>query len=477
MAQAVTPKGRPPADHVLERFAEAAPHVPPGVRRVLEVLHGAGHAAYLAGGCVRDVLIGRLAEDFDVATSARPEAVQQLFSHVVPTGIQHGTVTVVLGKGPHDKLEVTTFRGEGEYHDGRRPHEVFFLDDIDEDLARRDFTVNAIAWDPTRGEVRDPFGGASDLARRRIRAVGVARDRFLEDGLRPMRAVRFASTLGFGLDARTHEAIGQTLDVFRKVAAERVRDELIKLLVRSPRPSRGVELLADTGLLGVFAPELLEGRGLRQNRYHRFDVWDHTMHVLDHSAPTLVVRLCALLHDVAKPRCAAEISPGEHTFFKHEFVGADLAGLMLERLRFPRKVIDAVVHQVREHNWHYTSEWNDGTVRRHLARVGVDALDDFFALREADLKGRGRRVKEALANLAQLRERFDAERVQQHALSIKDLAVGGQDVMAALGQGPGPHVGEALRALLQHVLDRPDDNSRDLLLALVRQGLPPAPPA
>ncbi len=449
------------------RLAGAADQVPPAVQGVLARLAQAGHEAFLAGGCVRDILLRRVADDFDVATSARPDEVLRLFEHVVPTGIQHGTVTVILGREPHEKVEITTFRGEGEYLDGRRPESVRFLRDIEEDLARRDFTINAIAWNPLSGDVRDPFGGIGAIARRSIRAVGTPQERFREDGLRPLRAVRFASVLGFGIEEATRQAIGETLEVFRKVALERVRVELVKLLLGSARPSRGLNLCADTGLLGAFAPELLEGRGLAQNRYHRWDVWDHTMHVVDRSAPRLVVRLAALFHDVGKPR-VAEVGPaGEPTFYSHEVVGAVLAEQILERLRFPRRTIDQVARQVREHNWHYTLEWNDGAVRRHLERVGVDALDDFFALREADIVGRGRQVQAGLKNLAELKARFLAEVEKESALEISDLAVGGREVMEALGQGPGPAVGETLRALLQHVLDHPEDNSRDKLLALV----------
>lgn len=452
----------------IERLHASAETVPESVRFVLQRLHAEGHEAYLAGGCVRDVLLGRHCDDYDVATSARPDLVQRAFPKVIPTGVQHGTVTVIAGDGPHDQVEVTTFRGEGEYLDGRRPATVHFLDDIDADLARRDFTVNAIAWDPLRSIVRDPFGGIPDLGRRRIRAVGVARDRFLEDGLRAMRAVRFASVLGFGLDTPTKLAIPETLDVFRRVAMERVRDELVKMLVRSPRPSRGLRLLADTGLMGCFLPELLEGRGVAQNRHHRWDVWEHTLRVVDHAEPSPVVRLAAMLHDVAKPRCAAPVAPGENSFHRHETVGETMASEILERLKCSRKTIEAVSLLVREHLWHYEPAWTDGAIRRRLAKVGAEALPDFFALREADIKGHGVHVREGLANLAALKVRFEAELARSAALSIQDLAIGGGDLMRETGRGPGPWIGETLRALLQHVLDRPEDNERERLLALVR---------
>lgn len=454
---------------LLATLRDAPPAIPPSVLDVLAQLQSAGHQAFLAGGCVRDAILGRTPDDFDVATSARPEQVVALFRRVVPTGLQHGTVTVVSSDdGEARHIEVTTFRGEGEYLDGRRPESVFFLDDVDGDLARRDFTMNAMAWDPVHAALRDPFGGVGDLARRRIRAVGDPVQRFSEDGLRPLRAVRFASIFGFGLESETARAIPATRDTFRKVAMERVRDELTKLLLRSPKPSRGLSLLLETGLLSDIAPELLESIGFVQNRWHRWDVWEHTLRVVDATPPRLVVRLAALLHDIAKPRCAENVGPGEHTFYKHEFVGADVTQVVLERLRYPRKVIDAVAHQVREHNWFYRPEWNDGTVRRHLAQVGPEALEDFFALREADIRGRGRAVQSGLANVAELRSRFAHELARASALSIRDLAVGGGDLMKELGLPPGPNVGETLRALLQHVLDHPDANTRGALLERAR---------
>lgn len=463
---------------LLQVLQKGGPPISPGAREVLETLQDAGHEAFLAGGCVRDLLLGRTPTDYDVATNARPAEVMKLFRRVVPTGLQHGTVTVVWREpdvaGVHrdalssEHIEVTTYRGEGAYLDGRRPETVEFLDAIEQDLGRRDFTINAIAFDPLTGDVRDPFGGVGDLARRRLRAVGRALERFSEDGLRPLRAVRFASMLGFGIERETREAIPATLDTFRRVAPERVRDELNRLLLRSPAPSRGLRLLAETGLLAEMIPELLEGRGFLQNRWHRWDVWEHTLRTVDHAPADLVVRLAALLHDVAKPRCAEQVGPGEHTFHKHETVGAALAGRIVERLRYPRKVCEQVSHLIREHNWYYRSEWTDGTVRRHLARLGPENLVPFLALREADLRARGRAVRSGLANLAELRRRFEAEIERDSALSLRDLAISGGDVMQVLGTGAGPRVGEILRALLQHVLDHPEDNDRERLMSLAR---------
>ena len=440
--------------------------VPTDVMAVLRTLRGASRQAWLAGGAVRDILCGVAAQDFDVATDALPEQVVRLFPRVVPTGMQHGTVTVLSGE---HKVEVTTFRGEGRYLDGRRPSSVTFLADIEADLARRDFTVNAIAWDPIAGVLRDPFSGVEDLKRRRLRAVGDPLTRFREDGLRPLRAVRFASTLRLALDPPTRLAIPQALDVFARVAIERVRDELIKLLVRGAPPSRGLRLLLRSGLLALILPELLESVNFAQNRYHRWDVWRHTLRCVDAAPPDLVVRLAALLHDVAKPRSAApkEGAPGENTFYDHEKLGARLATDILQRLKFPRRETERVALLVAEHNWHYLPEWNDATVRRVLARIGPEELPALWKLRRADLNARGRLVEEGLANQAAAETRFQREIDRASALKVTDLAIGGADVMRELRTGPGPQVGEVLAHLLERVLDDPDLNTREKLIRLL----------
>jgi len=446
--------------------------VPEDVLAVLRGLRAAGKQGWLAGGAVRDLVRGVSdpPQDFDVATDARPEEVARLFPRTVPTGIQHGTITVLSGE---HKIEVTTFRGEGPYLDGRRPSSVTFLGDIDGDLARRDFTVNAMAWDPLAGVLRDPFGGAEDLRRCRLRAVGDPLQRFSEDGLRPLRAVRFACTLRLALTPATRRAIPQALDVFEKVARERVREELVKLLVRGAPPSRGLRLLQATGLLGRVWPELLEGVGFAQNRYHAFDVWRHTLRCVDFTPPDLVVRLAALLHDVAKPRCAApkEGAPEEHTFYDHEKVGAALAAEMMQRLKFSRRETEQVALLVTEHNWHYLPEWNDATVRRTLARSGAAELPALWELRRADLRARGRLVEEGLANQAAAEARFAAEIARAHALRTTDLAIDGEDVMRELAISPGPIVGRVLARLLDRVLDDPNLNTRDNLIRLLPETL------
>ncbi len=458
------PAGEPPRRRPLDARVDTL------VRDVLTRLRTAGHEAWLVGGCVRDLFLGRTPEDFDIATSARPEVVLSLFRRTVPTGLKHGTVTVLVD-APLEKVEVTTYRGEGAYTDGRRPEEVVFISDLVQDLARRDFTMNAMAFDPVADELRDPFDGLGDIRRRLVRCVGDARERFAEDGLRSLRAVRFSSVFQFEVDAETRAAIASALPTFRKIAQERVRDELTKLLVRSPQPSRGIQLLADTGLLREVVPELLEGQGVAQNRRHAFDVWSHTLHVLDACPPDLVVRLAGLLHDVAKPRCAVPAEVGEHAFPDHDALGATLSTEIVDRLRFPRKVIESVAHLIREHSWHYDPHWTGGALRRALRRVGVENLPAFYALREADIRGRGQDFAESLAALAHLRGRFDAEVQRASALALRDLALTGSDLMAQFARAPGPWVGQTLTGLLEHVLDHPDDNTRERLLELARQQL------
>ena len=451
--------------------------VPPDVLAVLRGLRAAGKQAWLAGGAVRDLVRlaeglyrGNPPEDYDVATDALPEQVAKLFARVIPTGIQHGTVTVL--EGGH-KVEVTTFRGEGPYLDGRRPASVTFLGEIDGDLARRDFTVNAMAWDPLDGALRDPFGGVADLRRHLLRAVGDPLQRFREDGLRPLRAVRFACTLRLALDLATRRAIPQALDVFAKVAQERVRDELLKLLVRGAPPSRGLRLLLATGLLGRIVPELLESVGFRQNRYHAWDVWRHTLRCVDFAPGEPTIRLAALLHDVAKPRSAAqkEGAPGENTFYDHERIGARLAAGILLRLRMPKRDVERVALLVLEHNWHYLPEWNDATVRRTLARIGPAELPALWALRRADLQARGKLVEEGLANQAAAERRFATELERASALKIADLAIRGEDVMRELALAPGRQVGQVLARLLDRVLDDPELNTRPALIRLLPEVL------
>jgi tRNA nucleotidyltransferase (CCA-adding enzyme) len=430
----------------------------------LERLRADGHQAWLVGGTVRDALLGREdasgANAFDVATDRWPADVTACFARVEPIGLAHGTVLVLE---PGARLEVTTLRREGAYTDARHPDSVTFTDDVRADLARRDLTVNALAFDPVSGVLVDPFGGLGDLARGVLRAVGDPLVRFHEDGLRPLRVARLAAQLAMEPEPATRAALGGARERSRAVAVERVREELERLL-RAERPSVGLELLRGAGLLGLWLPELDACVAVPQNRHHAWDVYRHSLHTCD-AAPRAKprVRWAALLHDIGKPSTRVE-RQGDGTFYGHEVVGAELARALLDRLRFPHAERDAIVHLVREHMFDYRPEWTDAALRRFLRRVGEDALADLFDLRIADTLGNGTRAAFPVA-LEAMRERLERLVEASHALRVGDLTVDGGDVMRVLGIGPGPAVGAALEALLEEVLDHPERNTRERLLA------------
>jgi tRNA nucleotidyltransferase (CCA-adding enzyme) len=447
-----------------------AKQIPDDVLAVCRRLRQAGFEAYLVGGSVRDLLVGRSVGDFDVATSARPADTLRVFGarFSVPTGIQHGTVTVLTGEPPQlRQVEVTTFRGEGAYLDGRHPSVVTFGATLAEDLSRRDFTMNAIAYEPEAGAIIDLHQGQQDIARRLVRTVGDPIQRFSEDGLRPMRAVRQATQLGFEVDAFTLAAIPATVEAFRKVSAERVRDELLKLLL-APHPSRGIELMRETGLLAEVLPEVLATFGCRQNRFHRHDVYQHSLATLDAVSAEPILRLAALLHDVGKPRTqtAQPEAPGEFGFFKHEYVGAEMVEAIAGRLRLSRAETELLVGLVANHMFFYTPDWTDGTVRRFVNRAQAERIPLLFALREADIVSRGR-GEDRECETRELRARIARVAAEDAALRVKDLAVNGADVMRVLGVGPGPQVGRVLNRLLERVLDDPTLNQKEILERLI----------
>lgn len=438
--------------------------IPKPVVEICRRLRDRGHRAWVVGGCLRDLLMGRPVGDWDVATTALPGEVQKAFRRVVPTGIEHGTVTVLHGGG---RYEVTTLRGEGAYSDGRRPDQVFFVTRIEEDLARRDFTVNAIAHDPLEGETIDPFDGLGDMERGCLRAVGDPRERFNEDGLRVLRAARFVATLEFDLDPATEAAIPEALDTFRKVSRERVRDEWVKAM-GAREPSRAFEVMRRTGILAITLPELLEQVGCEQNRHHAYDVWTHTMKCLDRTDGDATVRLAALLHDLGKPRTRQHSDEtGDWTFYDHEKLGADMAERWLRDYRFSNAERERIVALVRHHLVCYEPSWSDAAVRRFVRRVGHDLVDPLLRLARADVLAKGRSVDDQLAALDELRERIDRLLEQGAVLSTRDLAVGGRDVMERLGVPPGPAIGRVLGRLLERVLDDPALNERERLLAMI----------
>ncbi|MEO5985395.1 MAG: CCA tRNA nucleotidyltransferase [Candidatus Limnocylindria bacterium] len=442
------------------------PDLPHAVAHVLGTLAHAGHEAALVGGAVRDRVLGASssATDWDVATSATPDDVAPLFAGTTWDN-RFGTVTV---RGEPD-VEVTSYRTERGYGDRRRPDEVRFGASLDEDLARRDFTINAIAWIPValdagRGRVVDPFDGIGDLSRRLLRAVGDPDERFSEDALRLVRGARLAGRFDLDIEPGTERAITRLAGTVAGVSAERVRDEVLRML-DAAAPSVSISILERLGLLAVMLPELAALRGVPQAKATPGDALDHTLRAVDASPPDdRTLRLAALLHDIGK---ASTLADGH--FIGHDRVGAELAVSILRRLRVPRAVSDEVVDAVRHHMYAYDPAWTDAAVRRFVRRVGQDRLPLLFGLRRADdaASGVGTAGAEIQAALEQ-RIALEVERAPD-LLRGRKLAIDGDDVQGALGIGPGPRVGVIMDGLLEAVLDNPSLNRRDELLVLARR--------
>lgn len=444
----------------------AMPAIPAGVQSIARTLRAAGHEAHLVGGCVRDLVRGVPPLDWDVATDARPDRLLALFPGARYEN-RFGTVAVLLQDGVH---EVTTFRRDGTYSDHRRPDDVTFGDTLHEDLARRDFTVNAMAIpldaEGMPGAVVDRFDGRADLAEGILRAVGDPGARFREDALRMLRAVRFAATLGVTVEPATRAAIAAEAPLAVHVSGERTFVELTRLLA-AQRPSDGLRLAQETGLLAVVAPELARQRGIPQAKTPGDDLWDHTCRTVDAAAPTLVdglplARTAALLHDIGKP---ATFADGH--FVGHESVGAELAAAWLDGLRAPRAFAARVAGLVRHHMFSYAPEWSDAAIRRFIRRVGLADLDELLDLRAADNVGSG--LPWNVDGLDELRERCRAQVAAHVALERGDLAVDGDDLMRALALAPGPGLGRLLDELLERVLADPMLNERGQLLAIARE--------
>ena len=434
----------------------------------------AGYKAYLVGGAVRDIFLHKKPHDFDVATNATPQDVMKLFRTVIPTGFEHGTVTVHFNGL---EIEVTTFRTESGYSDGRHPDRVNYAATIEEDLSRRDFTINAIAADLKNGKVVDPFGGRKDIKRKIIRTVGKPQERFLEDGLRPIRALRFATKLGFSIEKYTYSEIfkDNIKQKIKSISIERFRDEFEKMLL-SDKPSVGLKLMEETGVISIFIPELLESRGCVQSDkrgFHDFDVLDHLYYSCDGAVKEkLNVRLAALFHDIGKP-AAKKIIDGNITFYNHEKISAQITEIILTRLKFPNAVIHDVCHLINEHMFNYTPDWTVPAVRRFIIRVGRDHLEDLFDLRLADMYGMHNlpvvyKYSAAIDLLVELKDRITKELEKKNALSLKDLAVNGKDLMEA-GIPAGKKLGLILNHLLDCVIEDPEMNTREKLLEVAKK--------
>ncbi|MDR3356889.1 MAG: CCA tRNA nucleotidyltransferase [Spirochaetaceae bacterium] len=440
--------------------------VPPLLRELAAVFNAHGKQVFLVGGAVRDTLRGAKSADWDLASDALPADVMRIFPGVIPTGIKHGTVTVRYKK---HSIEVTALRADGGYTDGRHPDSVSCASSIEEDLARRDFTINAVAAVLPEGRVIDPFGGRADIEKKLIRCVGRAADRLNEDGLRALRAFRFASQLGFDIDGELLSAIKERPAMVNPVSMERVKAEFDKI-VASGKPSAALLYMERCGLLELLMPELFLCRGVEQKGRHRFDVLTHSLLACDYAAGRgyrRTVRLAALFHDLGKPAAAKRGDDGVWTFHNHETLSADITRAIMTRLRYPNAEIDETTHLVREHMFNYTDDWSAGAVRRFLRRVGVENIAPLFDLRRADsFASSGKEPPPEL--LLDFRDRIASVLEAGRALSLKDLAVNGRDLLAAGIQG-GKSMGLILNSLLEAVLEDPEMNSRGKLLEMAKK--------
>ena len=435
--------------------------IPAGARHILQTLAAAGHEAYLVGGCVRDLLRGVPPHDWDICTSALPEETERCFAdrRVIETGLKHGTVTVVEEGEPY---EITTYRTEGPYSDSRRPDFVCFVPNLEEDLARRDFTMNAIAMD-LQGNLRDPYGSADDIKSRLIRCVGEPDQRFQEDGLRVMRALRFAAVFGYEIEERTARAVHENRAMLDRVAAERINTELCKLLVGQ---NAGEVLWQYPDVFCQFWPELGPLVTLEQNNpWHCWGGWEHTIRALEEAPADVTLRLAMLLHDIGKPACKSTDEKGIDHFYGHPAVSAQLADKMLRALKFDNKTRERVVLLVERHDVQLLPR--SQVIRRWLNRLSPEAFFQLLDIKRADNMGQApEKVRDRLAELDVIRAKAERILAERQCLTLKDLAVNGRDVIAA-GVAPGPEVGQVLEGLLGQVLSGSIPNEREALMKSV----------
>ncbi len=469
--------------------------IPDYVISIAETLQKAGFQSYLVGGSIRDILLGKTPLDFDIATNAYPEDVQKIFPKSVPTGAKFGTITVIgtSNTGENFDVQITTYRSEADYFGGRWPAKVEFARTIEEDLSRRDFTINAIALDLQNFDNEqidvmnlfvDPFNGLEDLKAGVIKAVREPMERLTEDGLRAVRACRLASQLGFQIDANTLKAIKETNHVTAQVSVERFKDEFLKILYKSSKPSVGLNLLKETGILKLFIPELLEGIDVVQPEFHTDDVFTHSLQACDIAEDR--VKVAALLHDIGKSRTRTEDEKGIH-FYGHDVVGARMTEEILKRLKFPNDEVERNIRLVRWHMFYYPSAdwrksddeikkgedmgWTDGAIRRLIINVGgEEGIDDLLRLRIADAASNPKNDFDP-KELDELASRVASVRANDMALKITDLDIKGQDLVENFGLQPGQKLGETLKFLLEKVLDDPALNKKLDLLRLAKSFL------
>ena len=437
-------------------------NVPSRIKDFCSVFNNSGFSCYLVGGAVRNLIRGIKPADYDFATDALPEQMISIFKKVIPTGIEHGTVTVLF-KGM--QFEVTTFRIDGDYSNSRHPDRIEFSSSIYEDLERRDFTINSMAYDPVKDILLDPHDGKKDLKRKLIKAIGDPVKRFSEDGLRVLRGCRFASQLDFEIEEKTLSGIKDQGFRLEYISAERIRDEIIKILM-SDIPSKAFFIMKDTDILKYIIPELERGIGVEQREMHLFDVFEHSLYSADFAEKDLVIRLAALLHDIGKPD-SLEIRDGTRTFYNHDRISAEKASVILKRLKFPKAVEKQAVHLIREHMFNYTEDWTDSALRRLIARVGKENIKDLIRLRYADRAGMRGKAFECITDRSFI-SRINSILEKENAFSIKNLAVNGNILSEEAGIPKGPVMGSVLDFLLEAVLDDPEMNEKSRLIKLAR---------
>lgn len=433
--------------------------LPEKVNMIIHTLQEHGFEAYAVGGCVRDSILGRNPDDWDITTSATPLETKALFARTFDTGIEHGTITVLMDK---DAFEVTTYRLDGKYEDNRHPSEVTFTRSLREDLLRRDFTINAMAYNDTEGLV-DIFGGLDDLREKTIRCVGDARERFGEDALRILRAVRFAAQLGFKIEEETRNGITELAPTLANISAERIQVELIKMLV-SPNPGM-LKTAYKLGITKVILPEFDAMMVTNQeNPHHKYSVGEHTIKAVEAIRADKTLRLAMLFHDIGKPIMKKMDEKGVAHFKMHDIKGAEMTKQILRRLKFDNDTMNKVVKLVQYHDYRMPAE--PRTVRRAMNKIGEDIFPYYLEVRMADILAQSEYMqKEKIQNIRDVRERYEEILERKECVSLKTLAVSGSDLIAS-GMKPGKEIGEVLNKLLEHVIEHPEANEKQTLLKL-----------
>ncbi len=432
--------------------------LPENVKYIIDTIMEAGYEAFAVGGCIRDSILGREPDDWDITTSASPYQIKELFRRTIDTGILHGTVTVMIEK---EGYEVTTYRIDGEYEDSRHPKEVIFTPNLEEDLKRRDFTINAMAYNEKTGLV-DIFEGMKDITRKVIRCVGSPMERFTEDALRMMRAVRFSAQLGYRIEEETAKAITQLAPNLIKISAERIQTELVKL-VTSPHPDY-LRIAYETGITTVILPEFDKCMQTQQkNPHHCYTVGEHTLHAMCHIRAEKALRFAMLFHDIGKPSRLTVDEEGIAHFYGHPAVSEEMAGDILRRLKFDNDTIYTVKKLVKYHD--YEVEPAPKYVRRAIMKIGEDIFPLLFEVKKADIEAQSDyKREEKLAKIIQIEEIYQEILVKKQCVSLKTLAVSGKDLITEVGMKPGKELGEVLKELLELVIEEPSLNEKETLL-------------